>query len=139
MQKIILDTNVLISALISPDGIPCKIIDELVIEKVVSICTSEIIVREYFDVINKDKFKQHRSFYVNAEILLGYIEEIAEKFTPTAVVDLLKAKTDNKFLELAFESKADYLITGNIKDFSLQKAGVTKILSPSEYWRKYKP
>src|SRR3972149_2956730 len=121
MQKIIIDTNVLISALISPNGIPGKIFDELIIEGTVSICISEETVKEYIDVINRDKFKKYRNFYTKAEILLGYIEEIAEKYSPKESIDKLKDKSDNKFLELAIASRADFLITGNINDFDLQE------------------
>ena len=52
MQKIILDTNVIISALISSNGFPGLIVSNLVIEMKVQVCISDEIINEYFEVIN---------------------------------------------------------------------------------------
>lgn len=46
---------------------------------------------------------------------------------------------DNRLLELAIESNADFLITGNTNDFELNSIGKAKIVSPSIYWLENKP
>lgn len=56
MQKLILDTNVLISALISSNSFPGLIIIDLVLEKKVQVCISGEIIKEYFEVIKRPKF-----------------------------------------------------------------------------------
>ena len=50
---------------------------------------------------------------------------------------VLKDQSDNKFLNLAYESKADYLITGNRNHFSILKFEQTKIVSPKEFCELY--
>ncbi|MEO8209963.1 MAG: putative toxin-antitoxin system toxin component, PIN family [bacterium] len=120
MQKVILDTNVIISSLISK-GIPSKIVEELVIEQKVRICLSKEILDEYIGVINRRKFSIFKNFYVNAEILIDYIDIVSLRYSPEVKLKILSDLSDNKFLELAVTSKADFLITGNVKDFYIKK------------------
>lgn len=51
---------------------------------------------------------------------------------------IISDKDDNKLLELAEESTADFLITGNTNDFTLKKYKQTRIVTPKEYWENYK-
>ena len=46
---------------------------------------------------------------------------------------------DNEFLEVAKESSADYLITGNFRDFTIDKFDNTNIVSPKYYIENFKP
>lgn len=46
--------------------------------------------------------------------------------------------TGNRILELADISKADFIITGNTNDFTMKTHNKTKIVSPKEYWEKFK-
>jgi len=52
---------------------------------------------------------------------------------------IISDKDDNKLLELAEESKADFLITGNTNDFTIKTFRNTRIVTPKEYWDHYKP
>ena len=49
-----------------------------------------------------------------------------------------KIVIDNKFLELAVAGKAEFVITGNKKDFTMREYEGIKIVSPKEYWEQYK-
>ncbi|MBK9331686.1 MAG: putative toxin-antitoxin system toxin component, PIN family [Ignavibacteria bacterium] len=138
MQKIILDTNVIVSALIT-NGIPSKIVEELVIEKKVNICLSHEILDEYLGVINRKKFSATKEFHLYAEQLIYQIENFSLMYLPEMKLDILSDKSDNKFLELAIESKANFLITGNTKDFTIKEIEKTKIVTPRIYWENYKP
>jgi uncharacterized protein len=51
----------------------------------------------------------------------------------------LRDKSDNKFLELPAVSSADFLITGNTLDFSINEFEYTKILTPKRYWEGFAP
>ncbi len=53
MQKIILDTNIIVSALIS-NSIPSKILYELVLPQKVKTCLSDEIFTEYVAVMNRE-------------------------------------------------------------------------------------
>jgi uncharacterized protein len=76
MQKILLDTNVVVSALISR-SIPSKILYELVLPKTVQLCLSEEIFAEYVEVLNRDKFSKYSGFKSNAIVVLSKLSEVS--------------------------------------------------------------
>ncbi len=68
MQKLILDTNILVSALIS-DSIPTRILYESVLTQRVKTCLSDEIFSEYIEVFNREKFMKYPTFKSNANTL----------------------------------------------------------------------
>jgi putative PIN family toxin of toxin-antitoxin system len=70
MQKLILDTNVIVSALIS-NSIPTKILHELVLTQKVQTCLSDEIFAEYVEVMNRAKFVKYTNFKLRADIVLN--------------------------------------------------------------------
>jgi len=138
MQKIILDTNVLVSALIQ-QNFPHFILRDLYLERKFELCVSENLMSEYYEVLNRDKFSRFPDFKTKADSVLLDIENNASFFNPTKKVKKIKDPDDNMLLELAQECKADFLITGNSNDFTISKHKKTKIISPRDYWENYKP
>lgn len=138
MQKVILDTNVIVSALIS-NAAPTRILYDLVLELLVESCVSLEILEEYEDVLGREKFDRFTNFRWRAEVVLSKIKEISALYYPIQKVELLTDVSDNKFLELAAVSSADYLITGNTIDFTLPQFESTKIVTPREYWDNCSP
>ena len=136
MQKIILDTNVIVSSLIQKNY-PFLIVEHC-IEGNVEICISNEIIQEYIEVLNRPKFSRFYDFKINADFLITRISEMAELFEPQNKLNLIKDETDNRLLELAQLAKADFIITGNTNDFNLENFEGTKIVTPKEYWEKYK-
>ena len=137
MQKVIIDTNVLVSALIQRNY-PNFILYHCVLENLVQICISDDLFKEYLDVLNREKFSKYPDFVNKAEFILAQIDTKATKFYPTQKIYLIKDKDDNKLLELAVESKADFIITGNTNDFTMSDYKGTKIVTPKEYWDNYR-
>ncbi|MBL7980069.1 MAG: putative toxin-antitoxin system toxin component, PIN family [Bacteroidetes Order II. Incertae sedis bacterium] len=138
MQKLILDTNVIVSALIS-SSIPSKILYELVLTEKVEICLSEEVLSEYVEVLNREKFSKFANFKTKAEVVLNRLQEIATFYQTDRKIEVLTDTSDNKFLELAAVSAADYLTTGNTLDFTMTEFEYTRILTPREYWDNYAP
>lgn len=136
MQKVILDTNVIVSALIS-NSVPTKILYELVLTKTVQPCLTNDILEEYVEVLNRDKFSKFANFKNKAEIVLTKLKEISLFYKPNKKVNILKDASDNKFLELASVSSAHYLVTGNNLDFTITEFEKTRIVTPREYWDLY--
>lgn len=135
MHKLVIDTNVLISALINPSGIPAKILSEIVFCGKAQLYLSAEIIDEYILVINRPKFKKYQQFEHAGLSLLMIIQEIAILEEPIESVSVIKDMSDNKFLSLAQHIDADYLVTGNWNDFKMEEFHNTKILKPSEYYR----
>ena len=138
MQRIILDTNVLVSSLIQRN-FPYLIINELFIEGKVILCISNELLAEYYEVLGRKKFSKYPDFINAAQTVLAAIETKALKFSPKNAVSIISDEPDNRLLELAEASKANYLITGNSNDFTMDKYKRTKIVTPREYWESYQP
>ncbi|GBU25622.1 hypothetical protein R83H12_02276 [Fibrobacteria bacterium R8-3-H12] len=60
-------------------------------------------------------------------------------FSPTIRINMLEDEDDNMLLELADESNANFLITGDVNDFVISKYKETLIVSPVDYWENFKP
>ena len=136
MQKIVLDTNVVVASLIS-NGIPFKIINELAFENKVTVCISGPIFDEYVEVLSRPKFSVFKDFKSRAETFITKIQEVAVKFSPDITLNVISDEADNRFLEISVYAKADYLITGNTNDFTKDKYENVDIVTPREFWVKY--
>ena len=129
MLKVVIDTNVLVSALLKPDSVP-ELILSLILEGEMVLCLSEPIATEYEEVLKREKFKKLDRQKVKA--LLSRLKSQARWVSPTVRLQAAKRDPeDNKFLECAEE--ADFFITGNIKHFPPRKFKGTIILRPAEF------
>ena len=136
MQKIVIDTNVIVSSIIQR-GFPYKIVNELFIEDKIQLCVSDELMAEYYEVLSRPKFAKFLDFFIRAEALLVDIEGKATKFVPTIKLDLISDADDNMILELADKCLADFVITGNTTDFTFPTYKQTRIVTPKEYWENY--
>ncbi len=136
MQKIILDTNVIVSSLIQKNY-PYLIVDYCIDGNAI-ICLSNEIIKEYLEVLGRPKFARFTDFKTNADFLITRLSEISEIYNPIEKLNIIKDEPDNRLLELAEVSKADFIITGNTNDFTMQTYNKTKIVSPKDYWERFK-
>jgi putative PIN family toxin of toxin-antitoxin system len=133
MQKIILDTNIVVSALIQK-SYPHYIVFDYILDGQVKLCLSNALLNEYRDVLSRSKFTRINDFEKNAKIVLNRFVKTALFYEPKIYLDILKDKSDNTLLELAAESSANFLITGNSTDFTITRYKETQILSPRNFW-----
>ncbi|MBO9618219.1 MAG: putative toxin-antitoxin system toxin component, PIN family [Niabella sp.] len=138
MQKIIIDTNVIVAALIQRNY-PHRILYDLFLEDLFLLCLSVELLSEYYDVLSRPKFSKFSDFSTRARILLADIASKSLYFAPSAKLDIIKDQDDNMILELADESRADFIVTGNTNDFTFPNYKRTKILTPKDYWEQYQP
>ncbi len=138
MQKIIIDINVIVSSLIQKNY-PFLIINDLLLENKIQICISEELFEEYLTVLARPKFSRFPDFSRRARYVLTEIELKAKYYTPKVKLNIIGDYDDNMILELADESNADFIITGNTNDFTFEKYKKTRILTPKDYWENYKP
>ncbi len=132
-MRLILDTNVLVSALIQR-SYPFFIVDRVFADASLQLCISTQLFAEYINVLNREKFSRFVDFHGKAKVLLADLESRALKFEPANTVNLIKDAADNRLLELAETCSADYLITGNTNDFTMSQYKVTRIVSPKEFF-----
>lgn len=137
MHKLVLDTNVVVSACISDFAPPARIVDELFLQDKIALCVSQEVLAEYIEVLNRDKFLKIRGFTANAQKFLRYVAEFGHWFEPEiSFMDATDAD-DNIFLDLAFCAASDFIISGNLKHFPSPDFKGIPIVSPSDYWRKF--
>lgn len=136
MQRVILDTNVLVSSLIQR-SYPFLILNKLFTESKIELCMSDALMSEYYEVLNRKKFSKYPEFLSRAENMLTDIGKRALFFYPKITLQIIDDFADNRLLELAEESKADFLITGNTNDFTFTSFKNTLIVSPKDYYENY--
>ncbi len=127
---IVCDTNIFISATHFPGGPPDEII-KLIREGAVELAISPEILSEIKRVL-KEKFGIPKEEIKEA---IKNIREIAIIVKPTRRINLIKRDpTDNRILECALKSKADYIISGDTKHLQpLKKFQGIPILSPAKF------
>jgi putative PIN family toxin of toxin-antitoxin system len=124
-MKIVLDTNVIVSALLCPQGLPAKILG-LVLNGTIGIVYDNNILVEYIDVLNREKFKINKE---KIKAVLDFITHDGEYIISTPQTKRFADEDDKKFYELYKSGEADFLITGNIKHFPKEK----NIITPREF------
>ena len=93
---------------------------------------TEKIFSEYKEVSGRGKFKKLDQASVRE--FLSTLRSKALWVVPKVTIDgLTKDPEDNAFLECALESKADFLINGNIHHFPEEKFHRTSIVTPGEF------
>ena len=128
-MKVVIDTNVIVSGLLSPYGHPAKILQLLVTGKV-DICYDLRILVEYFEVLNRSKFKFNKE---NVSILLRKIKLMGESALGSPLKQSLPDSDDDMFLEVAIACNAECTITGNLDHFPKKSCTGVKIFSPAEF------
>jgi putative PIN family toxin of toxin-antitoxin system len=132
--RIVLDTNVLVSGLLSPFGPPGEIV-RLVSTGLLSLCLDARIVSEYRDVLARPKF----GFDPDAvATLLDYLESSGEMVASQPLATRLPDPDDEPFLEVALAALADALVTGNLGHYPPGARAGAGILSPAELVELYR-
>src|SRR5438552_5899505 len=113
MTRVVIDTNVLISALLTEHGTQASVLSLIEAGEMLW-CVSEPILAEYHAVISRPKFSA-----VRAERLQAVLSTLSQAmvFIPVTTVTESSDEPDNRFLECAEAAAADYLVTGNKRDF----------------------
>ncbi|WP_179020911.1 putative toxin-antitoxin system toxin component, PIN family [Winogradskyella forsetii] len=128
-KKIILDTNLWISFLISEKF---SQIDKLIENKKIILIFSNELLEEFIDVVSRPKFKKHFS-KKDIEKILEYFDQFGELVKVKSDIKICRDEKDNFLLNLSVDSKADYLITGDKDLLILEKIEDTKIMTFSEF------
>jgi putative PIN family toxin of toxin-antitoxin system len=125
------DTNVIVSAALTPEGIPASLV-ALAIARHVRLFYSPAILEEYTDVLKRPKFRLTPR---RVDAFLQDLTAIATITHPTRRISAALDEDDNRFLECARHVQADYLVTGNKRHFPFAEFEGTKIVSPAEFAR----
>lgn len=131
-MRIVLDTNVIVSALINPFGIPSSILS-LVLEEKVTPCYDSRILFEYIEVLNRPVFNFNTSEIC---VLIDFFKDTGFLVAGQKIPLQIKDPDDMPFLEIAVSAQAAFLITGNISHFP-PKIEKTRIVTPSVFIKRF--
>jgi len=112
--KLVLDTNIMVSAFINPEGKP-SIILKMILSRRLELVYNAAILSEYENVLLRPKFSNK----INSEDirkLINLIKTLGYSFDPVPSKIKFLDESDRIFYDTANES-GSILITGNIKHF----------------------
>ena len=126
MIRVVLDTNVVVSAYLSPDGPPSRIV-RLALAGLIRCCVCEEIVAEYRKVLAR--------FQANPRATVLFLKKISQASAMTKIGGAARVaaeRDDDVFLACAKAAKASYLLTGNLRHFP-RTYRYSMILGPADF------
>lgn len=111
--RLVLDTNIVVSAAIKPESIPHTVL-VLALTKPVRLFVSEPVLEEYAAVLAR------RELGIRKGLRMQFLQMIRNRsrcVSPVRPITVTRDPHDNKFLECADAARADYLVTGNLRHF----------------------
>jgi putative PIN family toxin of toxin-antitoxin system len=127
MIRVVLDTNIIVSALLQPLGPPARVF-MLAIDGSLQLCISGSVYAEYEEVISRPRFRR------SEEIIAGALHTIRERgfwVRPAEAIRACFDPDDDIFLECADAAQANYLVTGNLKHFPRSWSGTQIVTARS--------
>jgi putative PIN family toxin of toxin-antitoxin system len=126
--RLVIDTNVLVSAAIKPAGLQ-RTVFLTAISKPARLYVSHPILAEYNEVLACSELRIRKGLRLQ---LLQLIKNHGHTVAPTRRLEVATDPADNIFLECADAARADYLVTGNQKHFP-RFWKKTKVVTPREF------
>ena len=135
-MRVIVDTNVLVSGLISEIGPPARIVDAVLRGEIIPVM-SPATFAELEEVLHRSELQRYfRRAGVTVFQFLTVLRQVAQLVRPRASIAPIRDEKDRPFLELAASRPAaDYLVTGD-KDFENQLYEDIPVISASLFVEK---
>ena len=133
-MRVVLDTNVLVSGLLSPFGPPGEIV-RLVSDGSIILCVDARIIAEYEDVLARPKFGFDQD---DVSALMDLIDATGESVAAQPLSVRLPDIDDEPFLEVTVAASADFLVTGNTAHFPPDAWQDATVVSPAEFMESYR-
>jgi uncharacterized protein len=133
------DTNVFVSALISPKGPPAAILRAFRSKQFVLV-SSPPINEEIIAVLNRPRIRDRYRLGDRIFDVSFILWELAEVVVDFPEVKVCSDPDDDKFLATAVAGRANYLVTGDVADLlRLRSYKDVTIVSPREFVSVLKP
>lgn len=130
LWRVVIDTNCLISRLLLPHSTPGQAVRKAMASGLVLV--SESTLHELADVLAREKFDRYLTLDERQRFLrlLGRVSEVVPILRR---VRECRDESDDKFLEVALNGRAQLLLTGDADLLSLYPWHDIRILSPAVY------
>ena len=127
-QRVVLDTNVVVSALLNSFGAPGRVLD-LVLAGELTAAYDDRVLAEWREVLRREEFGFATR---DVEALLGFVEAEGLGVNPKPLGAELPDPDDVPFLEVAYAAEAT-LITGNTKHYPDEARQGVAVLEPAAF------
>jgi putative PIN family toxin of toxin-antitoxin system len=132
--RVVLDTNTLVSAVLSPHGPPRRLLDDVRVQ-VFELVSSPVLMAELLDVVQREKFaKRFAQAGLTPLGIVGEIRRIATMAAPDSVPRVIANDADDDHvLACALAGKVDLIVSGDKHLHSLggEYQGI-RIATPTE-------
>ena len=128
----VLDTNILVSALLSPFGPPARVLD-MVLSGDLRAAFDDRLLAEYREALARPKFSFAPE---DVAVVLAYLEADGEPVTARPLPCELSNPDDLPFLEAATQAEA-VLITGNTAHYPETMRGGVRVVAPGDFVRTW--
>ena len=128
-MRLILDTNVLLSAILSPLGAPAKLLDAWE-RNSFTLVACDALIAEYREVVGRPFFRA-RLRASTAELLVADLREFSFFCRGLPTGPVAPDPKDSYLLALAEASQAEFLVTGDKELLSLKQHKSTSIITPA--------
>jgi uncharacterized protein len=131
---VVLDTNVFVSGLLSPNGVPGLILSRFR-EEDFFIATSRDQIQEIHLVLRRPSLARALPSGTIRDMIRFFrnFKQLAQVHTPPKLDWDFKDRGDHFLLDLAVHSKADFLVTGDKALRNLTLVGQCAVISPVEF------
>jgi putative PIN family toxin of toxin-antitoxin system len=129
--RLVLDTNVLVSAFLNVRGKPAVVLSSLALESV-TLLHDQRILNEYRRVLARPAFNFPRA---RVQEVLSSFEHEGKMVVAERLDVELPDPDDLPFLEVAFAGRADALVTGNLKHYPPASRCGVRVVGPAAYLR----
>lgn len=133
-MRVVVDTNVLVSGLLSPYGPPGEVV-RMIAAGTLSICYDARIFSEYTQVLRRPKFPFSQE---HLEAFLDQMKAVGVVVASDPLLTRLPDEGDEPFLGVALATEAECLITGNLKHFPIAARQGMRVLSPGDFLDFYR-
>ncbi len=126
-MRLVLDTNVLVAALLTPAGACGRLLD-LILDGAAGVCLDPRILQEYEDVLRRPQLFPPSDA---VEVVLDFFRSTAESVAALPLGVRLPDPDDLPFLEVAATAEA-VLVTDNLRHFPKKACKPVQVVTPQE-------
>ncbi|HEX8683746.1 MAG TPA: putative toxin-antitoxin system toxin component, PIN family [Ardenticatenaceae bacterium] len=132
MKRVVLDSNVLVSALLITTGKPARILDRI---RAVEFIISEEILGEVERVLHYPRIQ--RRYHISEEIITEYLDRLraaSRLIDVQTTIEIVKRDPDDdKFFACAIDASAQYIVSGDLDLLTVREYQGIQVVSPAEF------